>query len=176
MPDETWIEWAKIGRPHGLRGEVRLFVHNPDSDAIFDVANVRIVGANQPDSAWKPSAIDALRPGPKGVIARFKGVQDRTGAEALTNARVLVPRSTFPDLDREEDGYYAFELEGLQVVDAQGTKIGHVESLVDFGAGEMLSVRHGGDHTYVPFAAPYVATVDLEAGTVEIDLTDLLDE
>lgn len=173
MPSDDWIEWAKVGRPHGLRGEVRLFLHNPDSDAIERVDRVRL-GRSVEDAI--PLRITSLRPGPKAWIVCFDGVNGRNDAEAITNALVFVPADLFPPLDRDDEGYYAFELEGLQVLDPQGKAIGKVMSFVDFGAGDMLLIRHEGDQTYVPFSAPYVGEISLDEGTIVVDIMDLADE
>ena len=168
---EHWVEWAKCGRPHGLRGEVRLFLHNRSSLSFENVSDVQLVLA---DGTTKATKLIAHRPGPKARIVRFECAPGRNEAETLTNARVLVPENVFPELTEAE--WYAYELEGLKVIDhVAGKEIGVVERLVDFGAGDLLEVRVGGRTYFLPFAEPYVGEVDLEAGTVEVELDEFLE-
>lgn len=168
---EHWVEWAKCGRPHGLRGEVRLFLHNPSSTITKNVTDVQLI---LPDGSTRLTRLVAVRQGPKSAIARFECAPGRNESETLTNARVLVPEDIFPELTDEE--WYAYELEGLTAIDhVAGKEIGVVERLVDFGAGDLLEVRVGGRTYFLPFAEPYVGEVDLEKGTVEVELGEFLE-
>ena len=162
--DDAWVEWARCGRAHGLRGEVRVFVHNPDSDVIDQVEEVRLV---RPDGEERAAKLREFRASGKFYIARFDFCRSRTDAEALCHTTLHVPASLFPPLD--DDEWYAYELEGLELVDRDSGKvIGQVETLTDFGAGDVLQVRIRGQRYYLPFAEPYVGEVDLEAGTVVV--------
>jgi ribosomal 30S subunit maturation factor RimM len=49
-----------------------------------------------------------------------------------------------------------------------------VQNLVDFGAGDLLEIRVKGQNVFVPFAAPYIGAIDLQAGTVEVEANDFL--
>ena len=162
--DDAWIVWAKLGRPHGLKGELRILLNNPDSEHLGEVSEVRIVSGERTVA----TRLVALRGADGARIARFDGVGDRDAAEALKGAEVLVPRDIFPPLDEGE--FYAFELEGLSAVDADGRRVGTVETLTSFGAGEILVVRTGADVEFLPFAEPWVGAIDLDAGTVVVDL------
>lgn len=168
--DPNWVEWAKCGKPHGLRGEVRLFIHNTESDSVASVDEVRLILV---DGKEQETELTAFRAGPKFGIARFASAPGRNQAEELTNARVFVPEAIFPDL--EDDEWYAYELEGLDALDrATKAQIGVVQKLVDFGAGDLLEIRVKGQNIFVPFAAPYIGEVDLQAGTIELDASDFL--
>lgn len=167
MTDEEWIEWATTGRPHGVRGEIRLFLHNPDSDALDAIERVRLV---RDDGTALDSRLLSLRPGPKAAIARFEHVDGRDGADAWKNAAVHVLASVFPELD--DDEFYGFELEGLVALRPDGTRYGVVDALTDFGAGDLLVIRRGRDVEFLPFAEPYVGEIDLDARTIVVDPTD----
>lgn len=167
MTEEEWIEWATTGRPHGVHGEIRLFLHNPDSELLDEVSSVRLVG---PDGRVLVTTLTSLRPGPKSAIARFAGVAGREAADSWKNAAVEVPASLFPELSDEE--WYAFELEGLSVFRPDGSPWGVVESLTEYGAGDILVIRRGGDVEFLPFAEPYVVEVDLDARTITVDPSD----
>ena len=105
------------------------------------------------------------------LIARIKGVSNRTAAETLKGLKLHISRSALPD--PEEDEFYHSDLIGLQVVTTSGEVLGTVSAVEDFGAGDVLEVA-GGPYKglVVPFTKEVVPEVDLEIGTVTVDLPD----
>jgi len=105
------------------------------------------------------------------LIARIKGVSNRTAAETLKGLKLHIARSALPD--PEEDEFYHSDLIGLQVVTTSGEVLGTVSAVEDFGAGDVLEVASGPyKGLVVPFTNEVVPEVDLEIGTVTVDLPD----
>lgn len=170
MPETDWVAWATLGRPHGLRGELRLHLGFPDSPHLDLVRDVRL----ELGERVLATRLERVRRGTKAPLVSFEGLRFRDEAAAWTGATVLVPAAVFQAL--EDDEFYTYQLEGLRLVDAQGNELGVVESVADFGAGDLLDVRLPDGRTeYVPFMEPWVLEVDLEAGVLVADLTDLFD-
>jgi 16S rRNA processing protein RimM len=105
----------------------------------------------------------------KGVlIARLTGVEDRSRAEALRGLRLYLPRSALPQPDPEE--YYHADLIGLEVVLSDGTPVGRVRAVHDFGAGDTLEIeRPTAPPAMVPFTRAVVPVVEIEAGRLVIE-------
>ena len=105
----------------------------------------------------------------KGVlIARLSGVEDRSRAEALRGLRLYLPRSALPQPDPEE--YYHADLIGLEVVLSDGTPVGRVRAVHDFGAGDTLEIeRPTAPPAMVPFTRAVVPVVEIEAGRLVIE-------
>lgn len=139
MADRILI--ARIGAPHGVKGEVRLFSYAEDPAALLDYAPLTDADGR------RTFRIVSLRPAKDHFVARLQGVDDRNAAEALTNLDLYVPRDVLPDAD--EDTFYHADLIGLDVEDEAGSVIGTVVALHDFGAGDVLE--------YAPAAAPAAA-------------------
>jgi len=110
------------------------------------------------------------------VIARLSGVADRNQAEALRGLRLYLPRSALPQPDAEE--FYHADLIGLEAVLGDGTPIGRVRAIHDFGAGDTLELaRPGAPPVMVPFTRAVVPNVELAAGRLVLDPPPgLLDE
>jgi 16S rRNA processing protein RimM len=98
----------------------------------------------------------------KGVlIARLSGVEDRNRAEALRGLRLYLPRTALPEPEDEE--YYHADLIGLDAVLADGTLIGQVRAVHDFGAGDTLEIeRDGSPPAMVPFTRAIVPVIEIE--------------
>ncbi|MFG1303880.1 ribosome maturation factor RimM [Xanthobacter autotrophicus] len=157
---------ARIGAPHGVRGEVRLFVFTEDPGAVLDYDPLTDA------TGKKRFRIATLRAAKDHFVARIEGIADRTAAEALTNVDLFVPRDALPPPD-DEDTFYHADLIGLDVQDETGVVIGKVVALQDFGAGDILEYAPTLPATkaktlMVPFSNDAVPVVDLPGRRVVI--------
>jgi 16S rRNA processing protein RimM len=154
---------GQIGQAHGLKGEVKLisFTEDPSGIARYGVLETE-------DKRLK-LAIRSLKPQKGALIARFEGIEDRSGAERLKGIKLYVGRDRLPPL--EKDSYYHSDLVGLETRTAEGKALGRVSTVVNFGAGDLLDVRREGsaETLLVPFTG---AKVDLAGGVIEVDLPE----
>ncbi|HWL05784.1 MAG TPA: ribosome maturation factor RimM [Xanthobacteraceae bacterium] len=154
---------GRIGAAHGVRGDVKLWSFTEDPAAIAgygpftDVAGARTF------------EIAHLRPAKDFFVARFKGLEDRTAAEALCNTDLYVPRERLP-APQDDDEFYMADLVGLAAVDAAGATVGTVVAVQNFGAGDLLELRHPSRNVtaYLPFSRAFVPKVDVAGGRIEI--------
>jgi 16S rRNA processing protein RimM len=146
---------AQIGGAHGLRGEVKLKSFTADPMALTGY------GPLTTEDGSATFEIEALRPARDHLIARFRGVGDRDTAERLANVRLFVARERLPPLATDE--FYHADLIGLTAVTADGSEIGTVVAVHDFGAGDIVEVlpAGGGTSIMLPFTAAFVPSVDL---------------
>ena len=156
--------------PHGVQGAVRIksFTEAPE-----DVARY---GPLADETGVRRFELRLVGAGKGVVIARLSGVADRNQAEALRGLRLYLPRSALPQPDAEE--FYHADLIGLEAVLGDGTPIGRVRAIHDFGAGDTLELaRPGAPPVMVPFTRAVVPSVELAAGRLVLDPPPgLLDE
>ena len=105
----------------------------------------------------------------KGVlVAHLAGIGNRDQAEALRGLRLYLPRSALPQTEAEE--YYHADLIGLEAVLGDGTRVGHVRAIYDFGAGDTLELaRDGAPPVLVPFTREVVPIVAPAEGRLVLD-------
>ena len=153
---------AQIGGAHGLRGEVRLKSFTADPMAVSDY------GPLTTEDGAATFEIEAVRPAKGHLVARFRGIGDRDTAERLANVRLFVPRERLPPLAADE--FYHTDLIGLSAVTADGTEIGTVVAVHDFGAGDILELLPpgGGTTIMLPFTAAFVPSVDIANGRIVV--------
>ncbi len=170
MTDATELDVVvgRIGRPHGLRGEVTVEVRSDEPERRFAPGSL-LVTQPPAGSAFRPTALEVIgtRWHQTTLLVRFAQLPDRTAAEAARGTLLLarVPADESPE-DPEE--YYDHQLVGLTVVDLAGAVIGEVTGLVH-GAQDLLQVRStDGRATLVPFVEALVPEVDLAAGRVVV--------
>lgn len=154
---------ARVGRAHGLRGEVALDVRS-------DVPERRLVVgarlATEPASAG-PLTVERVRQAQERWYVTFAEVGDRTAAEALRGVELVVDSED----DADDDGWYEHELTGLRAEHvADGRLLGEVVGLEHLPAQDLLVVREpDGTRTLVPFVEAIVPVVDVAAGRVVLD-------
>jgi 16S rRNA processing protein RimM len=154
---------ARIGRAHGLRGEVALDLRTDNPEERLAVGRVL---ATDPASAG-PLTVARTRDQHGRWFATFVEVTDRTAAEALQGVELVVD----PEDDEEEDAWYPHELTGLRAEHADGRLLGTIAGLEHLPAHDVLVlVEEGtGERTLVPFVRAIVPVVDVPGGRVVLD-------
>ncbi|WP_114228900.1 MULTISPECIES: ribosome maturation factor RimM [Sphingomonas] len=153
----TKVALAAIAGAHGVRGEVRLKLF---TDTVASLARHKAVLVG-----GQPMTLEKAAGTAKSPTARLAGVGSREAAEALRGQLIEVERAALPPL--EEGEYYHADLLGLAVVDGEGSSLGTVVAVENFGAGDLLEVADtAGKRALVPFR-PGIA--DLVDGKVVID-------
>ena len=156
-----------VGRLHGafgVRGEVKLESFTEPQRAIAKYQPWTLRDARGIERACEGVRV---REGGKGLIATMPGIEDKDAADALRGTEVLVPRSALPP--PAEGEFYWVDLEGLRVVNVEGTDFGIVSHLFSTGANDVL-VAQGERERMIPFVQPdYIRSVDFEAGVVTVD-------
>ena len=165
--EEIEVVVGRVGKPHGIRGEVTVDVRTDEPERRYVVgARLR---AEPPRGGSAPAYLTVARTRwHQGVLlVAFEEVPDRNAAEAVrgTVLHVSIDAAEMPE-DPEE--FYDHQLVGLAVHDLDGVVIGEVSGLVH-GAQDLLVVRTPDRRdALVPFVSALVPEVDLEAGHVVV--------
>lgn len=158
-PDRVLV--GAITGAHGIRGVLRVksFTTEPADIGTYGPLEDE-AGAPQPIRLTGGSAAGA-------ILARLPGVDERTAAEALKGTRLYVPRSALPET--EEDEWYYADLIGLNAIDAHGSSLGTVRTVLDHGAGEVIEISlASGGSILLPFTRDAVPRVDVPGGRLFI--------
>jgi 16S rRNA processing protein RimM len=153
---------GQIGGAHGIRGEVKLKSFTADPMALKDYAPLE-----SEDGAAR-FVIEALRPGKGHLVARLRGIADRTAAERLTHLKLFVPRERLPAPAAGE--FYHVDLIGLRAMTVGGHEIGTVLAVHDFGAGSIIELRlaPSGASVMLPFTPAFVPDIDIAGGRIVV--------
>ncbi|MFJ6794105.1 ribosome maturation factor RimM [Streptomyces sp. NPDC091268] len=148
---------ARIGRAHGIKGEVTVEVRTDEPELRLSPGAVL---QTEPASAG-PLTIETGRVHSGRLLLRFAGVKDRSGAEALRNI-LLIAEVDPTELPEEPDEYYDHQLMDLDVVLEDGTPIGRITEISHLPSQDLFIVeRPDGTEVMVPFVEEIVAEIDL---------------
>ncbi len=152
---------ARVGRPHGLRGEVVLDVRTDDPQRL---APGSVLATQPPDVG--PLTVLSRRTQQDRTIVRFVEAADRTAVEALRGVELVIDAQA----SDEEDAWYSHELAGLRAEGLGGESYGTIEGLEPAPAHDLLVLREpDGARTLIPFVRAIVPVVDVPGGRVVLD-------
>jgi 16S rRNA processing protein RimM len=152
------VRIGKVVRALGLKGYLGVAGSEGALGALERIT-LRRGGEQQ---TWR---IEEARPQGRLWAVKVEGVSDRTAAERLVGAELLIAREELPEAG--EGRLLWADLEGLEVVTAAGAAVGRVTGLYETGAVDVLVVTGPGGEKLVPLA-PYVE-VDLQARRIVVD-------
>jgi 16S rRNA processing protein RimM len=156
---------GRIGRAHGIQGQVGVEVRTDDPDGRFAVGNV--IATDPPERG--PLTVAGSHWHSGRLLVRFAGTDDRTAAEALRGT-VLVVDVDKADRATEPDEYYDHHLIGLRALTPDGVEVGTVADVLHLPAQDVLAIsRLDGVEVLVPFVAELVPVVDLDVGTLIVE-------
>lgn len=162
--EPLYLVVGRIGRPHGVRGEVEVDVWT-DFPARFQPGTTLLIGRpDVPDPS--PVTVLSSRPHQDRLLVRLSHASDRSAAALLTGMMLLVPTAAAMPLDA--DTFYHHQLVGLVAVLADGAELGAVVEVMETGATDVLVVRGEGGEVLLPMLATVIQTVDLAAGRITV--------
>jgi 16S rRNA processing protein RimM len=159
------IEIGGIARAHGIRGEVVIVTHDPDSETLAGVERIYVDGA--------PRRVLAARDTQRGWLVLLEGVATRTEAEALRGRPVEVDRA---DLGLAEGDILLHDLVGCAVRKADGAPWGVIAAIDRVPLQDLLVIHDGGVERMLPLVDVFVKDIDLDARVVTVDPPDDLPE
>jgi 16S rRNA processing protein RimM len=145
--DDPWVRIGVVGRPHGVKGALKIHLDNPASQTLHSGLSVQCI------KAGKTHTLTVTKIG-SGIIT-FEGFSDRTVAEGMVNAELQVRRSDF--VDDDDDSAFLIDLLGAPIVDMAGAGLGILLSFIDSGPQLLAEVKTpSGRVVLVPFVPPIV--------------------
>jgi 16S rRNA processing protein RimM len=152
-------DYALIGRVikvHGVRGEIKIFPLSRCPENLKDYKELVLVGGDEEIVYFH--RIERTRSRGDIAITQLEGINSREEATALIGCQVWVSRADFPQLDQDE--YYWFDLQGMQVVTEEGQEIGVVISLFNTKAHDVLVVGGKGREYLIPVSGEVIVGRD----------------
>ncbi|MEO7446679.1 MAG: ribosome maturation factor RimM [Humibacillus sp.] len=165
---------ARIGKPHGLRGEVTVRLHTDEPEARLPVGAVIATDAEAGSGVPRELTIAATRVHNGTWLITFAEIPDRTGAESLRGTQLVTSVATPAAAD--DDAFYEDDLIGLEARDPSGAVVGAVSGL-ELGPSQdrLVLTLTDGVTAYLPFIhhmVPVVAddhvVVDPPAGLFDL--------
>jgi 16S rRNA processing protein RimM len=151
---------GRVAGAFGIRGEVRITAFTAEPLAL--VAYKALLR----EDGSPGLTLTGGRVAKGGVVARAKEIETREQAEAARGLQLFIPRALLPPVE-DEDEFYIADLVGMTVVSLDGEPLGHVRSVRDFGAGDLLEIAPpAGESWWLPFTKEAVPEIRVDRRTI----------
>jgi len=155
---------GEIVKPHGIRGEVKVYLFSEQPENIKQYKKIVLQEAT--DSRQETYSVIKSREQGKLAILQLEGVGTREGSEALQGSKIWVNKSNFPTLDSDE--YYWHQLKGLVVMTETGQELGRVTKLFNTTAHDIMVVSGAGHEFMIPMKGDIIREIDDQGGKIII--------
>src|SRR5689334_15495221 len=146
-----------VARAHGVRGELRVHMHDPASTSLYDL-----------DRAWfagRELRIDSVRPTQGAVLVKLDGIDDRDAAEAMSGQPVEISRQA---IELAPGEFLVGDVPGCEVVDTTGAVLGKVVSVIH-GPQDILVIHDATHERLLPLVPQLLVEADMAARRLIVD-------
>jgi 16S rRNA processing protein RimM len=170
MMDDKLKDLLEVGviiGTHGLRGDLKI---RPLPSGALALPAARSVYIK--DSNGHLARYEAVRSSlhKQNILLRLSGLESLAAVEPLVGTSVWMARSDLPELDDQQ--FYWFDLEGLEVIDRQLGALGRVVGMFSTPAHDILEVDGPTGEILIPAIVPFLVEVDRESGQLHVNLPE----
>ncbi len=160
--DPEYVIVGKLGAAYGVKGWIKVISFTEPLTNIFEYLPWQLGEKDH----WKPIKVEDGREHGKGLVVKLAGTNTPEAAKLLTGKSIAVTRSQLPVLKKGE--YLWSDLEGLTVINDDGTELGKVIYLIETGSNDVLVVKGEREHA-IPYLPDNVITsIDLEKRVMHV--------
>jgi len=157
---------ARIGRPHGIKGEATVEAYTDQPERRFAIGNVV-----ESDATGFPTLEISSARIHKGIwLLGFTGIVDRNTIESLRGSRLFAEVEV--DEEGEEGSYHVEQLIDLHVVRADGSLIGVVTGVLNHPGQDLLEVDTKSGSRLIPLVSEFILDVDLDSKRITVELPE----
>ncbi len=165
---DSLLSAAAVGSTHGLKGHLKVYSLSGEYDHLADLDECILA---MKDGRKKVVRVDEAKFAGSTFLMKFASYDTPEKARSLSGSILMINRDQA--LPLQDGEYYVADLHGLAVI-SEGKKVGVVEGTSDGAQALYLHVRTDKGIRIVPFLHVYIGKVDIEAGTIEILMPELL--
>lgn len=157
---------GRIGKPHGVKGEVSLQF----SDDVFDRVDADYL-VLETDGILVPFFMEEYRfRNDSAALVKFEGIDTQERARELTHCDVYFPYSLS---DGNEQQFSWNEIVGFSLIDANTQQpVGEITAIDDSTINILFHVEKDGEEILIPASDELIQSVSMDQREMEITLPD----
>jgi 16S rRNA processing protein RimM len=165
MSASETLEVGLITGLFGTSGEVKVFLHNPESEMFQSPLSVEL---RHEDGKTERATMSIRKGAGKRILGRFSTITTRNVAESMKGVLIFVRRKELPPLKADE--FYVQDLVNA-VIRGKSGSLGQVHFVHSTAGGDLLEVRNGREVYFIPLADEFIEDMDLEGGVIVLTST-----
>jgi 16S rRNA processing protein RimM len=170
MNSENYFELGYIIKPHGLAGEVQVYIESETPEEYSELESVFV----EINKKLIPFFIDSISINRKKAIVKFEDVDSVENAADFSGKKLFLPAVALPEL--EEDQFYYHDIIGYTVVDAEKGPLGPIREVYENPGHDLLGIEYQGKEVLIPIVDDFITKVDHQEKKMLVKLPEgLLD-
>lgn len=164
--EHTELFLGRLVKPFGIKGDVKLYPSSDFWDGVLHSRELRLVADVEGKLSESVPNLERFRRHGKFYVLKFKGVDDRNGAESLVGAELFIP---IEKIDVAlPDTILPFQITGCEVKTEDGSHIGTVTGLLFTPAHPIYEITGENGVSLVPAVPEFIIDVNLDVGEVVV--------
>ena len=159
-PEPSYVVLGQVRRPHGVRGEVRVEIFTDYPERMVEQDYLYLANPRTPNDVER-CEVESIRPHKGVLLVKLGGHDTREAAERLRGKLLQLPVDEAVPLEEEE--YFYYQLEGVEVATERGEWLGQVTEVLGPGAHDVYVVRGPRGEILLPAIEDVILELDLEA-------------
>ncbi|GAA0114350.1 ribosome maturation factor RimM [Clostridium senegalense] len=155
---KEFMSIGQITKPHGVRGEVKVFSLTDSLEEFRELEKVYIDGVERKITSCKLQSDRA--------ILKIEGIESMNEAEEYRNKYLKIHRNDAKQL--EEDSYYVADLIDCKVFDTDGVELGKVYDVLETGSNDVYWVKGGKEEVLIPALKEIIVSINIEKSEIVI--------
>jgi 16S rRNA processing protein RimM len=168
MPENPLMPIGQVAGAHGINGAVKIHYFDARHRAPISGDSLRLI---LPHGSEANYPVKWTRPHKRNHLVGLAGIADRSQAESLAGAQIVIRRSDLPEIE-DADTHYWVDLIGLDVYTAEDRYLGQIKAIIPTGSNDVYVVSDEQTETLVPALKNVIIDVNLEANTMRVDLPE----
>ncbi|MDW3647966.1 MAG: ribosome maturation factor RimM [Bacteroidia bacterium] len=171
MLREDCVELGYIGKPHGLKGEVKAHFDVHDMSEYAQRKSFYLGKKGAPLEKYKLKRMGLVG---QQAIMKFEGINYRDEAEALRTSTIYFPIAELPKL--EEGQFYYYQVIGFEVEDKKLGRLGTVKDIMETSGQDILIMDYKEKEILIPMTESFVLHAEHENKLIHTNIPDGLVE
>ncbi len=164
---DTLVAIGRVVKARGIRGELRVKLLSDFPERFEELKCVKLEFKN---GEIKSFEIEKTKIAGHFVIVKLKGIESRDAAETLQGLYLSV--SMDETIPLEENSFYIFELEGMEVFESDGRRIGSVIRVEQYPSNDVLVAGTETEDLMIPAVKEFVKKIDVDKRQIIVSLPE----
>jgi 16S rRNA processing protein RimM len=161
---EDLVPLGKVIKPHGLNGELKVFLYNSESKTFTKGLKVWFNIADQ----YRCYNLNSIKGSINNKIIQLKEISNIDETVNLVKKEIFVSRYDFAELDKD-DKFYLSDLIGFKVIDENDNEYGKVIDILNTAASDIIIIDYKNKEIMIPAVDQYVALFDFENKLIKVN-------
>ncbi|MGD0275579.1 MAG: ribosome maturation factor RimM [Syntrophales bacterium] len=163
----NFIEIGRISRPQGLKGQLKGVFYLQSPDLLGAIEDVVLRMDRGPENTYR---VISMKFAGRGFIMGLEGIGDRSSAEKLIGAKILIPADKLPPLPDGE--YYWRDLIGMTIVTEDDQILGRISGIFPTGGNDVFICEGADREILLPVIDDVIRRIDISRHTVIVRLLE----